>query len=244
MNVHLRRGLALVLIFFPSVFKIPLYRRFFGYRIGKNVRIGFSWIDVDKLEIGNYVRIGHLTRLKNIPQVEIGDYCSIGLGNTFTSTREFTSPDARRMRGNTPRLVLGKHCQITMLHYFDVQDSLIIGAFTVIAGRDSIFFTHYLDIIQNRQSTKPIVIGDYCMVGARASFVPGASLADCSVVAMGSVVTRAFSESHRLIAGNPAEIIKELPKDAAYFHRVVGWVGEFAQPSPAIQALLQTEQDK
>jgi acetyltransferase-like isoleucine patch superfamily enzyme len=226
----IRKWLTLVLVVVPSPIKIPIYRRLFGYQIGKNVRIGLSWINVAALQIGDYVRIGHFNRFKNIPEVQIGDYCSIGFGNTFTSTYEFIAEAGIKARGNRPRLNLGNHCQITMLHYFDVQDSFRIGAYTVIAGRESVFFTHYLDVVHSTQSAKPISIGDYCMVGTNTRFVPGASIADCCVVAMAAVVTKPFTESFSLIAGNPALVIKKLPEDAAYFKRKVGWIGEFSSP--------------
>lgn len=234
----LRNWLALLVIILPSVAKIPIYRWVFGYKIGKNVWIGLCWINVPFMQIGDNVRIGHFTRFKNVPVVRIGNYCAIGFGNTFTSTYEFTSVASTKARGNHPRLTLGDHCQITMLHYFDVQDSFQIGAFTVIAGRDSVFFTHYLDVIENSQSAKPIMIGDYCMIGSNVRFAPGASVADCCVVGMGAVVTKPFTESYHLVAGNPAQVVKKLPEDAAYFQRKVGWIGEFAPPPPELRRLL------
>jgi acetyltransferase-like isoleucine patch superfamily enzyme len=126
-----------------------------------------------------------------------------------------------------------------MLHYFDVQDSFMIGAYTVIAGRASVFFTHYLDVLNNKQATKPISIGDYCMIGSNVHFAPGASIADCCVVGMAAVVAKPFTESFSLIAGNPAQVIKKLPEDAAYFRRTIGWIGEFAPPPTEIRHLVK-----
>ena len=232
-----RNWLAVFLIIVPSALKIPIYRRMFGYQIGRNVRIGLCWINVPTLKIGNHVHIGHLTRFKNIPDVEIGDYCNIGFGNTFTSAYEFTSEAGIKARANRPCLNLGKHCQITLLHYFDVQDSLQIGAYTVVAGRESAFFTHYLDVITNKQATKPITIGDYCMIGSHARFVPGACIPSCCVVGMAAVVTKPFDEGYCLIAGNPARVLDRYPADSAYFKRTVGWIGEFAPVPPELREL-------
>ena len=39
----------------PSLLKRPLYRLFFGYKIGKGVRIGFSIIDANECTIGDGV---------------------------------------------------------------------------------------------------------------------------------------------------------------------------------------------
>lgn len=240
---YTRAAITLSCIIIPSAIKIPVYRRLFGYQIGKHVKIGMAWINVGKLEMGDYSKIGHFTRLKNIPEVQMGNHSTIGFGITFTSTGEFTSPAGTRARGNSPRLKIGNHSTVTMLHYFDVQDSVEIGSYTTIAGRGSTFFTHYLDIVRNKQSAKPITIGDYCMVGACSCFVPGSSVPNFCVVGMASVVTRRFTEPYCLIAGNPAQVIKKLPEDAAYFHRTYGWVGEFAAPPPEIVE-LQREQNQ
>lgn len=222
--------LSLALVVLPSGVKIPIYRWVYGYKIGKHVRIGLSWIEVGKLEIGDHVVIRHFNRFKNIPEVRIGDYSTIGNFNTFTSTFEFTNEKGMAARGNRPMLILGRHCGIALLHYFDVQDTIAVGSYTTIAGMGSVFFTHYLDVISGTQSTKPISVGEYCMVGSSARFTPGASLANCCVVGMAGVVTKQFTETHLLVGGNPAIAIRALPEDAAYFKRSVGWIGSFTSP--------------
>jgi acetyltransferase-like isoleucine patch superfamily enzyme len=216
---------------FPSRLKIPIYRWVFGYKIGKHVKIGLSWIHVGKLEIGDHVIIRHLVRFKNLPEVKIGHHCAFGFGTTFTSAPEFIDPGGLKARGNRPMLTVGDHCGITMLHYFDVQDALIIGDFTTIAGRGSVFFTHYLDLITGKQSCKPISVGRYCMIGSNARFAPGSSVPDYCAVGMGAVVTKQFPETHCLIGGNPAAVIRKLPEDAVYFKRTVGWISSVV-PAP------------
>jgi acetyltransferase-like isoleucine patch superfamily enzyme len=224
-------GLSMALIIVPSRIKIPMYRLLFGYRIGRRVTIGLSWIEVGHLEIGDDAHIGHFNRLKNIPHVTIGDHTSIGTGNTFTAADEFTNAQGIAARGNKPALEIGRHCGITIGHYFDVQDSVQIGAFTVIAGLSSVFFTHYLDVLTSAQSTKPISIGRYCMIGSNAHFVPGSGLADYCVVGMGSVVTKMAADPYTQYAGNPAAAVRALPHDAAYFLRSSGWIGTYS-PRP------------
>ena len=224
----LLKWLSLIVVITPSIIKLMVYRRVYRYSIGRNVRIGLSWIWVGRLHLGDNVQIGHFNRFKNIPDVEIGNYTVIGTGNTFTSSSEFTNDVGMTVRGNKPMLVIGEHCGISLMHYFDIQDRVEIGAYTTIAGKGSDFFTHYLDVVSSTQSTKPIGIGKYCIVGSSTCFTPGARIADYSVVGMGAVVTREHKETHCLIGGNPAVIIHKLPRDAAYFKRNVGWVGSFA----------------
>ena len=228
MRGKLLKWLSLVVVLLPSRIKLMVYRRVYRYSIGRDVYIGLSWIWVGRLQLGDNVQIGHFNRFKNIPAVEIGDYTVIGTGNTFTSSSEFTNDVAMRARGNKPILIIGEHCGISLVHYFDVQDRVEIGAYTTIAGKGSDFFTHYLDVVSSTQSAKPIRIGKYCIVGSSTCFTPGARIADYCVVGMGAVVTREHQETHCMIGGNPAVMIHKLPSDSAYFRRKVGWIGSFA----------------
>ena len=69
--------LALVALL-PSFLKRPCYRLFFGYQIGKRVRIGLSIIDARKCRIDDDVKIGHLNLIIRVQQLEIGDHVRIG----------------------------------------------------------------------------------------------------------------------------------------------------------------------
>lgn len=227
--------LSWVVIVLPSWLKLPIYRRVYGYKIGKRVRIGLSWIKVERLEIGDYVIIRHFNRFKNVPEVRIGDYSTIGNFNTFTSTFEFTNEKGIAARGNRPMLIVGKHCGIALFHYFDVQDMITVGSYTTIAGIGSVFFTHYLEVVSDTQSAKPISIGEYCMVGSSVRFAPGAGVPSCCVVGMAAVVTKQFTETHLPIGGNPAAVIRTLPEDAAYFKRSSGWIGSFMSPPYGVE---------
>lgn len=218
------RFFSLAIIVLPSWLKISIYRRIYGYKIGRHVNIGLSWILVGELEIADHVTIGHFCRFKNVPRVLIGEFAYIANGNTFTSTAEFTSADGRRRRGNCPELIIGRHCGISLFHYFDVQDRFTIGAFTTIGGIGSVFFTHYIDFMTSTESTKAIHIGDYCMLGSSVRFIPGARVANGCVVGMGAVVTRSFEEEYCFIGGNPAKVIRSLSPDAAYFTRTTGYI--------------------
>jgi acetyltransferase-like isoleucine patch superfamily enzyme len=59
--------------------------------------------------------------------------------------------------------------------------------------------------------TKPVVIGDDVFVGANSIILKGVELGDRVIVGAGSVVTRSFPENS-IIAGNPATLIREIPK--------------------------------
>ena len=52
-----------------------------------------------------------------------------------------------------------------------------------------------------------IKIGNNCFIGARSIILPGCSLADNTIVAAGSVVTKSVKECGKVIGGNPAKVI-------------------------------------
>lgn len=51
-------------------------------------------------------------------------------------------------------------------------------------------------------------IGNYCVIGINAIIMPGVKIGDHVIVGSGSVVTKNV-ESHCIVAGNPAKVIRE-----------------------------------
>src|ERR1700694_2507108 len=210
----MRSALLLLLVLLPSSIKIPIYRKVFNYKIGRDVTIGLSYIRVGQLAIGDHVRIGHLNIFSGVRAVSIGSFSIIGRCNWFYTGEEFSCAASIRERGNTPEIIIGDHCGIANDHHFDVEDRITIGDYTTIAGERSLFFTHQLDMRQSKQSTKPIAIGKYCMLGSNVSLGPGATIPDNCFVSLGSVVLRQSYEPHSLISGNPAVATRSLPEGA------------------------------
>ncbi len=52
-----------------------------------------------------------------------------------------------------------------------------------------------------------IKIGNNCFIGQNATIMYGVTIADNTIVAAGSVVTKSFPESNIIIGGNPAKVI-------------------------------------
>ena len=206
----------------PSFLKRPLYRLFYGYKIGKRVRIGLSIIDagdctieddvlighfnvvtrVRKLTIKDHVRIGHLNIIRGGDEVSLGRYCEIMRMNEINSI-----PDADVVNKIDPVFLLGDGSVVTTGHKIDFTDRVEIGRRVILGGRNSSIWTH------NRQRTMPITIGSLVYMGSEIRMAPGSAIPARSIVGIGSVITARLAEEGKLIAGVPAKTVKELSSE-------------------------------
>lgn len=220
-----RRRLAVlgVIALLPSFLKRTLYRLFFGYRIGKRVRIGLTILDaqeceiaddvslghlnlvigVGKLVVGDHVRIGHLNILRGGDEIRLGRYAEIIRMNEINSI-----PESDAVNPVDPRFLLGDGSIITASHKIDFTDRVEIGRRTILGGRNSSLWTH------NRQRTRPIEIGSFTYIGSEIRIAPGGAIPSRCIVGIGAVITRRLHEENYLIGGVPAKPIKPLePED-------------------------------
>ncbi len=206
----------------PSFLKRPCYRLFFGYRIGRRVRMGLSIIDARACQIDDDSRIGHLNVIIGVANLKLGDHVKIGHLNIIRGGAEVTLgryselmrmneinsiPDPDAVNPVDPRFTLGNGSIITTGHKIDFTDRVEIGRRTIIGGRNSSIWTH------NRQRTLPIRIGELAYVGSEVRMAPGSALPSRCVVGIGAVVTKKINAEGFLIAGVPAKPIKELSEE-------------------------------
>lgn len=211
--------------FLPSGLKRPFYRWFFGYKIGKNVRIGLSVIDAQEcviedgvsighfnlfigsklLSIGEHTRIGALNIFRGGDEIRIGRYCEILRLNEINSI-----PDPDIVNAADPRFVLGDGSMMAASHKIDFTDRVVFGKRVILGGRNSSIWTH------NRQRTEPVEVGDFSYLGSEIRMAPGSAIPEKCIVGMGSVVSKKFVNQDRLIAGVPAAEVKELNEDGRF----------------------------
>jgi acetyltransferase-like isoleucine patch superfamily enzyme len=209
----------------PSFLKRPFYRLFFGYRVGRRVRIGLSILDareceleddvtighlnlvisVKKISVGDHVRIGHLNIVRGGDEVRIGRYAEIMRMNEINSIPE---PDT--VNPVNPRFLLGAGSIITAGHKIDFTDQVEIGRRTILGGRNSSLWTH------NRQRTRPIRIGSLTYMGSEIRVAPGGMIPSRCIVGIGAVITNELCEENCLIGGVPAKPIKKLSAEDAF----------------------------
>lgn len=200
-----------IFAFAPNTFKVK-FLRLKGHQIGRNVKLGISIYDIKKIKLGDDVKIGNWNIFKNINELNIGTRSTIGKFNYFTCSDYFS----QQYNEYAGRVYILNHSAITMRHYFDVQHSITVGAHSLIAGVDTLLFTHQKGMHELNQA-KPITIGDYVYVGARSVLLPGTVITGYSIVGAGSVLSGTFEETYGLYMSPRAELVKKLDNNAAYF---------------------------
>jgi acetyltransferase-like isoleucine patch superfamily enzyme len=172
--------------------RVFFYRYFFKYRIGKNVEIGKCVINANKVEIGDNVLIRDCNNIScNI--LKINEGVSIHSGNKIIGSANFT---------------IGKNSRIINDHYIDVYNNVTIGENTWLAGKNSQVWTHG-SIHTKSGKDLTVCIGSNVYIGSNTSIAPGVKIGEINLIGLGSVVTKSYTESNNIIAGNPAVIVKE-----------------------------------
>lgn len=216
--------IMLISLLFPWSVRRSILEKQLGYNIHPSCRIGFSWILPNRLIMEEGSSIGHLTLCKNIALLHLKAHATIGRGNWITGFPLGNSRHFAEEKDRQPQLIVGEHSAITHRHLIDCTNSVSIGRFTTFAGFQSQILTHSIDLEKNRQASVPVRIGDYCFVGTNCVLLGGSALPDFSVLGAKSLLNTSFTEPYQLYGGVPAQPIKKLPADYAYFGRTAGFV--------------------
>jgi len=226
----MRNFLLLISLLLPWKIRRAFLEQQFGFQIHPTARIGIAWILPSRLIMEENTSIGDLTVAKNLDLVHLKAHATIGRGNWITGFplgERQSGSDARHFSSETdrrPELVMGQHSAITHRHLLDCTNAIAIGAFTTVAGFQSQFISHTIDIKENRQTSRPISIGDYCFVGSNSLVLGGAALPNYCVLGAKSLLNKAYTQTHRLYGGVPARELSVLSPDCGYFNRRQGFV--------------------
>lgn len=213
-----------VMMLFPSKIKIWIYNNFFSGSIHPTAQIGFSYINVKKINMGENSYIGHLNIINNLESLDVRKNSSIKNLNRITAVPLNLKSMFKGFPQRNPTLILGEHSYIVSRNFFDCCDQIEIGSFSTIAGSGTSFYTHGINIKDNRQDTKPILIGKYCLISAGCIITKGVFFPDYSVLGANSTLQKSYAEKYVLYSGVPAIACKKLDQDCAYFFRSVGKV--------------------
>jgi acetyltransferase-like isoleucine patch superfamily enzyme len=228
-----RRGVRLFVLalvaLLPSFLKRPLYRLFFGYRIGPGVRVGLSLLDASSVSLGEGTSIGHFNLVTRVGRLETGRFVRVGPFNIIRGGERVSLGDwAEVIRFNVLNAIPDHDCTtepvsvlevgagtvIVSGHRVDFTDRVTLGRNVIVGGRNSSLWTH------NRQETAPVAIGDFCYLGSEVRLAPGATLPSECILALGSVLAGEVAEPRSLVGGVPARVVRPLTeKDLARIRR-------------------------
>ncbi len=221
MNISIPHLLICIL---PSAVKIRLYNKLFGWEIDRSVRLGVSYLHAEKVKISAGAKIGHLNMVKNLQYFEMGENASVGTLNKFGAIKIGSNKHFHNEPDRRQEMIIGKGTAIVSNNYLDCNNTIKIGEFTTIAGFGSAFFTHSINIQNNIQETKPITIGNHCMIGMASVITKGATLPNFSILTANSTLHKSFEDEYMLYSGVPAKAVKKLDKESKYFHRTEAFV--------------------
>jgi acetyltransferase-like isoleucine patch superfamily enzyme len=220
----MKKLLLLTTVIFPQPLKRLVYTKLFGYDIARDARIGFSYLSCKHITLASKARIGHGSVIKGLDELILGTSANIGHFNFITAMPSGSTKHFLHNTNRVPALKLGNYSSLTGRHYLDCCDTITIGAFTIVAGMRTSFFTHGIDLQENRQDAAPITIGNYCMIGATCVILKGAVLPDYSVLGANSTLQKAYAEPYTLYSGVPAMPVRQFSMDAKYFSRTTGFI--------------------
>lgn len=217
--------LKILTLLLPWSLRRKALKRWFNFEIHPQARIGLAWVFPRKLIMAADSRIDHFTVAINLDCIEVGAKATIGRGNWITGFPTNTaSPHFQHDKGRCAKLVVGESAAITKNHHLDCTNLIDIGRFTTIAGYQSQFLTHSIDVTQNRQDSAPIIIGEYAFVGTNVVVLGGSTLPPRSVLGAKSLLNKQYSREWTLYGGVPAKELSAIPQGAKYFSRTEGFV--------------------
>lgn len=103
--------------------------------------------------------------------------------------------------GHRPNCVIQGRGAVYIGNYVEIGPNSI-----VISGNHSLTNQH--DVVR-----KETIIGDHTWIASNCCILAGVVLGPRTVVGAGSVVTKSFPDGYCVVAGNPAKIIKHIPKE-------------------------------
>jgi acetyltransferase-like isoleucine patch superfamily enzyme len=224
MRAKLRLLVCVATVFLPWMLRRRLLQWCCGYRLHPTARIGLALVCPDELVMAEHSSIGHLTVAKGLKRLELGPHATIGRGNWISGFPAANKTFFAHQKDRVPELLLGAQSAITHRHIIDCTNAVHIGAFTTVAGYRSQILTHSIDLMDCRQSSAPVTIGDYCFVGTDCVLLGGSVLPSYSALGAKSLLNKPYDQQRALYAGVPARPVKSLEPEMKYFQREVGFV--------------------
>ena len=216
----MKKILSLIIVVLPWKLKRFLLIKIWKYDIDPTAKIGLAYVYPKHLKMNAGSKIAHFTIAINLDEIFMDTNSSINRSNWITGfPSNSKSKHFKHQQNRISKLSFGKESSITKKHHLDCTSEISIGNFTTIAGYDTQFLTHSVNIHECIQDSHPVNIGDYCFVGTNCVILGGASLPSFSVLGAKSLLNKKFTHQYMLYGGVNAKALKPIDKSAKYFHR-------------------------
>jgi acetyltransferase-like isoleucine patch superfamily enzyme len=216
----LRRLLCLVSTVLPWSARRRILNLLPGVNLHPGSRIGLSIVCPRKnLVLEEHARIGHLNVIWNIDRLHLARESRIGQFNWISAIRTEGTTVFDAYPDRRSELIIGTCAGITQRHYLDCSDSVRLDEFALLGGVRSTVLAHHMNPHTGRQGCAPVRIGSYSMVSTNCVLLGGGILPDHSILGASSLLIDDPGPSHRLYVGSPARLVKEYPRDLAWFQR-------------------------
>lgn len=163
-------------------------------------------IKFGKYGIHNYMAYKH--RIYGYKYIQIGDHCHLGTNLRLEAIAEFGGEHY------SPQLIIEDDVAINQNFHCTCAEKVHLRKGTSITANVGIFdIIHpYQNISENPREakieTRPVVIGEECLIGMNSVILPGTHIGKHCVVGANSTVCGDFPD-YCVIVGSPAKIIKK-----------------------------------
>lgn len=140
-------------------------------------------------------------------KVLLGHNSKIGRCSTITITSHFSNLGKTFRLGNNS--AIGEFSHMGCAGGLEIGNDVIMGSYISFHSENHNYENPNIPIRLQGVSHKGIKIGNNVWVGAKATFLDGATIGDNCIVAAGAVVRGTFP-NNVIIGGVPAKIIKQL----------------------------------
>ncbi|MEJ2866274.1 hypothetical protein WCD74_00765 [Actinomycetospora sp. OC33-EN08] len=174
-----------------------------GHRVAPTARVSPCLLmRVGLLDLAPEARIGVGTVVRSVRLLRFAEGAGVLQWNWISAAPAYQRYDPDDDRPGT--FVMGRHAAIMSRHYLDVSGGLSMGEYSSFAGVRSTVITHGVDVEANEQLPRPVAIGVRALLSSNVVVVPGCTVPDRCLVAMGSVIKGDLPHAGYLYAGSPA----------------------------------------
>lgn len=167
------------------------------YYVGKNAKIGFSFIISNDIHIGD-IRIGHLNFIKVCSLNVDGNigHLNIIKGNIRLDIQERSFMKNQNKITNNSKVtrdfVMMKRSSVISHHIFDVSDNITLREKSCIAGYGTQIWTHsfIFGSYESAMITAPVDIGRKVYIESASLITPGCAIVDNCVIGAKSTVSK------------------------------------------------------